>query len=272
MRIAALSDIHGNLPALGAVFDHVNRQRVDLIVVVGDVVVGSPDSAACWKTVRDLECPLVRGNGESYLARFGTLDADPRWETEQFGPIQWGAAEFSREERRAFGDLPLTYRPPDTDDILFFHAMPRSEYGSMKAYTSEEELGEIFSGVAERYLVRGHQHNPQVRLWNDRAIINCGSVGLPVDYNPDAQYLLLDRRAGGWHVRHQVVPYDVDAVLRRFQETDYLKVAGPMGRLHMRAVATGTNQTMPFLRYYKQWQEEGDIALGEAVDRFLNLF
>ncbi len=179
MRIAALSDIHGNLPALEAVLDHVEKQNVDLIVIVGDVVIGSPDSAACWKIVRDLGCPVLRGNGESYLARFGTEDADPRWESEQFGPIQWGAGEFSPEERRILGDLPLTYRPPDTDDILFFHATPRSEYGSMKAYTPEEELEEIFAGIDERYLIRGHQHNPQVRLWKDRAIVNCGSVGLP---------------------------------------------------------------------------------------------
>lgn len=272
MRIAAISDIHGNLPALEAALDHVERQQVDQVVVVGDVVMGSPDSKACWDTVCELGCPVVKGNGESYMARYGTAEADPQWETEQFGPMQWAANEFTEDERRALGDLPLTYRPPDTHDILFFHASPRSEYESMKAYTPEDELEEMFAGVDEGYLVRGHQHNLQVRLWNSRAIINCGSVGLPVDYNPDAQYVLLDQRKDGWHVRHQAVPYDVDALLRRVRETDYMKVAGPMGRLHVRAVATGTNQIMAFLRYYKKWQSDGDIGLGEAVDRFLNLY
>lgn len=273
MRIAAISDIHGNLPALEAALEHVDNQGVDHVVVVGDIVMGSPDSKGCWERVSDLGCPVVRGNGESYLARFGTSDADPVWDTEQFGPLQWAANEFTQEERATLGALPLTCHLPGVDDVLFCHATPRSEYRSLKAYTSEEDLAEAFEGYDQPYVVRGHQHSPQVRMWGNRAIVNCGSIGLTVDYNTDAQYVLLERRkTGGWDIRHQVVPYDVEDVLQRFRESGYIEAAGPIGRLQMRAVATATNQIMPFLRYYKQWQAEGEIGLGEGVDRFLNLF
>ena len=130
----------------------------------------------------------------------------------------------------------------------------------------------MFAGVSERFCVRGHNHNPQVRLWGERVIITCGSIGAPVDFNPAAQYLLLEQHREGWRIRHQSVAYDIDATLRRFQETGYLEAAGPMGRLFIRSVATATNQIMPFLKYYRRWSAESDIPLSEAVERFLNLY
>ena len=272
MRIAALSDIHGNLPAFEATLDHVKQQHVDYIVIVGDIVLGAPDSAACWHLACELGCPVVRGNGESFIAQYGTPDAKPEWDTEQFAPLQWAAREFSEAERKAIGVLPLTCGLPEISDVLFFHGSPRSEWDSIKAYTAEEMLREMFSGVSERFLIRGHNHSPQVRLWDDRMIVNCGSVGLPVDYNPSAQYLILEQNRNGWRIRHQSVPYDIDAALNRFHETGYLEATGPMGRLFMRSLATATTQIMPFLRYYKTWSEESDLTLTEAVDRFLSLF
>lgn len=272
MRIAALSDIHGNLPAFEAALDHVAKQKVDQVVIVGDIVLGSPDSSACWKRACELGCPIVRGNTESFVAQYGTPEADPQWNTEQFGPLKWAAQQFSVEERRIIGALPLSYRLPETADLLFFHSSPRSEWDDLRSYTPESELKELFSGASERYFVRGHHHNPQVQLWNDHVIVNCGSVGLPDDCHTLAQYVLLEQFKGGWHIRHQGVAYDVEATLRRFDETGYLEAAGPMGRLFLRQVATATVQVMPFLGYYKRWRMESDITLSDAVDRFLTLF
>jgi len=66
------------------------------------------------------------------------------------------------------------------------------------------------------------------------------------------------------------VPCDLDTTLERFVETDYIASAGPMGRLMLRALATRTNQVMPFLAWYKP--RASDISLGDAVDAFLNLY
>ena len=272
MRIAALSDIHGNLLAFEAALEHVAKQQIDQIVIVGDIVLGAPDSAACWKRACELGCPIVRGNTETFVTKYGTPEADPQWSTEQFGPLQWAAQQFSADERRLLGALPLTHKFPETPDLLFFHSSPRSEWDDLRAYTSESELRELFTDTSERYFVRGHHHNPQVQLWEERVIINCGSVGLPDDCHVVAQYVLLEQFRDGWRIRHQAVPYDVEATLHRFHETGYLEFAGPMSRLLMRQVATATVQVMPFLEYYKRWRTESDITLSEAVDRFLTLF
>ena len=89
MRIAILADIHGNLPAFEAALDHASRQRVDRTIVAGDIVNGSPDSAACWRLARSLGYPIVRGNHERYVARYGTAAGDPAWLSEQFAPVRW---------------------------------------------------------------------------------------------------------------------------------------------------------------------------------------
>ena len=84
MRIAVIADIHGNLPALEAVLEALDTLQPDQIVVSGDVVDGGPDSAACWERVKQIGCPVLRGNHERYVFDYGTERADPLWATPQF--------------------------------------------------------------------------------------------------------------------------------------------------------------------------------------------
>ena len=77
MRLAVLTDIHGNLAALNAVLEHISTQNVDQIVVAGDTVNVLPDSSACWDLVMSLDCTVLRGNHERYLFDYGTPKADP---------------------------------------------------------------------------------------------------------------------------------------------------------------------------------------------------
>ncbi|MBE0698820.1 MAG: metallophosphoesterase [Anaerolineaceae bacterium] len=64
IRIAVLADIHGNLPAFESALEHVSQQKVDQIILAGDIVNGSPDSKACWTLALSLGCPILRGNHE----------------------------------------------------------------------------------------------------------------------------------------------------------------------------------------------------------------
>jgi hypothetical protein len=127
----------------------------------------------------------------------------------------------------------------------------------------------MFAGVSERTIIRAHNHTCQVRLWGDRQIVTTGSVGLPLDGNPTAQYLILERDGRGWQFEHQSVPYDMDAALRRFDETGYMADVGPMAHLFRREVATAAHHMVPFLRAYARWHRE-DLSLARAVERFLS--
>lgn len=271
MRIAVLADIHGNLPAFEAAIKHVSQQKVDQIILAGDIVNGAPDSKACWSLALSLGCPILRGNHERYVAHFGTPKASPLWSMEQFAPLQWTVEQFSEQDRQCMEQLPLNLRLPEAPDLFMVHATERDDHDSIAPHTPEQVLHEMFPTAQERYMIRAHNHCEQVRVWEKGFIITCGSVGLPLDSHPTAQYLLLDQEKNGWNIQHQSVPYPLDATISRFHDTGYLSAVGPMGHLFFREVVTASHQIVPFLRLYSQWSKQGDISLSQAVERFLSL-
>lgn len=270
-RIAVLADIHGNLPAFEAALAHVSQQGVDQIVLAGDVINGSPDSKACWDLALALGCPILRGNHERYAAHFGTPRASPLWTLEQFAPLQWAVDQLSEQDRQVMDVLPLNLRLPEAPNLFIVHATERDDHDTIASHTPEKVLHEMFPTAQEQYIIRSHNHFGQVRVWEKGFIVTCGSVGLPLDGNPTAQYLLLDREQNGWKIQHQSVPYALEATISRFHDTHYLSAVGPMGRLFFREVVTASQQIVPFLRLYTQWSKQDDISLSNAVDRFLSL-
>jgi predicted phosphodiesterase len=269
MRIAVLADIHGNMPAFEAALEHVAHQGVDQVIIAGDLVVGAPESAACWQLAQSLNCPIVRGNHEGYVARYGTASAPPEWQTRQFTPIQWAAAQFTEAQRQAINQLPPYLRLPDMPDLLIVHASLRNDRDTIMAHTPETELAAMFPDVCESLIVRAHNHQGQVRLWAGHQIVTTGSVGLALDCHPTAQYLLLERTKDAWKFWHQSVAYDTDAAIRRFHSSGYLAAAGPMAQLYLREVATASFYIVPFLKAYQRWSHTEHLSLDDALARYL---
>lgn len=271
MRIAVLADVHGNLPAFEAALKHVAQQKVDQIILAGDLIVGSPDSKACWDLALSLGCPILRGNHERYAAYFGTPKAPPEWSMERFAPLHWAVEQLSEQDRLCMEQLPLNLHLPEAPDLLFVHASERDDHDTIASHTPDEALQLMFPTAHERYIIRAHNHYGQVRIWKNGFIVTGGSAGLPLDGNPTAQYLLLDQQNNGWKLQHLSVPYDLNTTISRFHDQGYISKIGPMGHLFFREVVTATQHIVPFLRLYAQWSQQGEITLAQAVDRFLAL-
>jgi hypothetical protein len=238
-------------------------------VLAGDLLTGAPDSRQCWQLAQTLGATLLRGNHERYVFDFDAPDAPPLWKTERFGPVQWTVAQFSAEERRALTILPLATRLPGIDDLLFVHASLRKDNDNVSAYTPVAELAAMFGGVPETLIVRAHDHLCQVRLWDGYTIVTSGSVGMPLDENPTAQYVILEQCNSTWRILHQSAPYDVDATVERFYNSGYLQAAGPMARLLLREIATASPHLVPFLRLYERWTGQEALTLAAGVERYL---
>lgn len=277
MRIAILADIHGNLPAFEAVLDHIAQQNVDQIIIAGDIVNGSPDSDKCWRLAKSLNCPMVRGNHERYVFDYGTPNADPAWVSERFSSVRWVIAQLTDDERQELADLPMALRLPELPDLLITHASPRSDQDSLKAYTLDHAVAEMFGSVAEQTIVRGHNHLEYTHNWRGKEIITVGTAGHPLDGNSAARYSILERQDKRWHHTAYAIPYDLERTIQRFHETNYLEEAYPMGRLFLREVSTASHTIVPFLRLYFRWQEEdpnglGALSLADAIDHFFELY
>jgi predicted phosphodiesterase len=267
VRVAVLADIHGNLAALEAALEAVERLHPDRLVVAGDVVDGAPDSIPCWERVLALGCPVLRGNHERYVFDYGTERADPVWSTERFGPLRTTLDEIPPARRGELEALPLCWQDAHAPGMLVVHASLRSDADSVLPYTEDDEMEVMFPpAMLPPLVLRGHNHLCQTQRFCDTLIVTAGSIGLPLDSNPSAQFAVAELGSDGWRVRHHAVRYDVDATLRRFEQTDYVDRAGPMGRLLVREVATASPHFVPFLRF---WSRRRGESLERAVSSFL---
>jgi predicted phosphodiesterase len=203
MRIAALYDIHANVPALEAVLAELRGEHVDEIVVGGDVLPG-PMPGETLALLSSLQVPVrsIHGNGE--LAVLAHIDAaDPSsvtyWGTTSGNPppesvketFRWTAARI----QSVCGPLrrwPRTYRRTinGLGDVVFCHATPHSETDCFTRLTREDALAPVFAGLNATLVVCGHTHMQFDRVVAGVRVVNAGSVGMPFG-KPGADWLLL---------------------------------------------------------------------------------
>jgi len=233
MRVAALYDIHGNLPALEAVLHEVRQAGVDRIVVGGDVVPGQMpyETLSCLLNL-DLPVQFIHGNGElAVLAQMRAGD-DPStvtyWGTRTGEPlpeplrqvVRWTGQQFPPGYEQLLASWPRTLRLEMSGfgDVLFCHGTPRSEIECFTRLTPEDRLLPIFEEVQADVVICGHTHMQFDRMVGRTRVVNAGSIGMPFQQPPGAYWLLL---GPGVQLRHTA--YDLENAAERIRQTQYLQ-------------------------------------------------
>ena len=217
MRVAALYDIHGNLPALEAVLEEIRQANVDQIVVGGDVLPG-PMPRECFACLLGLDVlvQFIQGNCEvAVLAeRAGADSGIPEQAREA---MRWTARQLSNEDERWIAGWPKTLclDIPGLGEALFCHATPRNENECFTRLTPEDRLLPIFEGLGASLVVCGHTHMQFDRTIGKVRVVNAGSVGMPFG-EPGADWLLL-----GPDVQLRHTPYDLAQAAERIRGTMY---------------------------------------------------
>jgi predicted phosphodiesterase len=215
VRVAALYDIHGNLPALEAVLDEVRAAGVDQIVVGGDVLPG-PMPRESLAALLDLGIPtrFLQGNGDrEVIAPTGAVP-EPYRES-----MRWNAEQLRPEDTQRLAGWPPTVRVtiPELGEVLFCHATPRNDVEIFTRRTSEDRLLPIFGTLDVALAVCGHTHMQFDRVVGAVRVVNAGSVGMPFG-DPGAYWLLL-----GPDVELRRTSYDLSAAAERIRATAYPK-------------------------------------------------
>ena len=195
MRVAALYDVHANVPALEAVLADVERERVDTIVFGGDLTWG-PEPSEALTIVRSLpHARFVRGN----------CDREPD---------EWERSRLSAEDVAFLQGLPESV---ELDAVLYCHATPRSDEEIVTPATSDEDLAEILRGVEQQAVIAGHTHMQQDRQIGTVRFVNAGSVGLPYEGELAAFWALVD----DGEIELRKTSLEVDRVADAFRRSDW---------------------------------------------------
>ena len=203
--VAALYDIHGNLPALEAVMHEVRTLSVDLLLFGGDLVWG-PWSREVVELIRSTDKRVViRGNADREVA--GRLDASDGLDEEVAAVNLWSSDQLSVEQREWLVQLPeeAIIWIDGIGETLFCHGSPRSDEEILTPATSDERLTAALRGVTTSTVVCGHTHIQFEREINGARVVNAGSVGLPYEDDPGAYWVLL-----GPDVSLRRTAYDVE--------------------------------------------------------------
>jgi putative phosphoesterase len=222
VRIAALYDIHGNLPALEAVLADLEATRVDVIVIGGDIVMGPmPRQTLDRLTTLGDRARFIRGNADRELDR-GTAD-DPINPGVRARQTAWVAEQLTAEQRHFLRTLPLTVEleVEDLGPTLFCHATPRSDEEIITRLTPDDRLRPILAGVEASVVVCGHTHMQFDRTvttaeGRDIRVINSGSVGMPYEGHHGAYWARL-----GPGVDLKRTAYDIEGAARAIIDTGF---------------------------------------------------
>jgi putative phosphoesterase len=225
MRVAALYDIHGNLPALEAVLADLESVTPDLVVVGGDAVVGPfPRETLETLLALDERARFVRGNADRELNGFA-------------------AEALTTEQRDFLAGLPLTVSldVSGLGSVLFCHASPRSDEEIVTRLSPEDRLAPMLEGVAEEVVVGGHTHVQYERRAAGKRLVNAGSVGMPYEDEPGAYWAFL-----GPDIELRRTEYDLEDAAERIAASGY-----PDAEAWAREYVYAVNQPDEASRYFE---------------------
>jgi predicted phosphodiesterase len=218
VRLAVISDVHGNLTALEAVVDDISRRAIDRVVHGGDLALMGPRPGEVIDRIRELGWPGVVGNTDELLwrpeAHARQRDRAPqlhtllRWLFDAYAPF---TLEQIGEVRLAWlRDLPAELR---IEEVTVVHAAPGDLWRAPMPDASDRDLDATYRPLGTGAVAYGHIHRPFRRAVGDLVIANAGSTGMPWDGDPRASYLLVD----GGRVEVIRVEYDVESEANEFR-------------------------------------------------------
>ena len=228
MRIAVFSDVHGNLTALDAVLQDIAQKNVDQVVFAGDLCLLGPRPSACLDRVRQAGIDSIYGNTDEAILS----PQDPQQRLAALAG--WTLAQLDSEERTWLAKLPFQVRISPTQDVndslLIVHANPvdvnqiifPAEQDQLECYgrirQTDEELGELVSGVQDSILAFGHLHIPSQRKWGDLRLFNISSVNIPGDGDARAKYGIFSWQDEAWTFERQFVSYDINDEVQAYSQ------------------------------------------------------
>ena len=272
MRLAFVADIHGNLLALEAVLADLQQQRPDAVYLVGDQVNRCPWNNEVMALVTDLGWPAIAGNHDLIVGMINTPQNRPPFTNRvRFPTLWWTQAQLTATHLAILRQWPeeLTITLAGLPAIRVVHGIPGNAFVGILPEDREQKVRPFLTGVAEPILVCGHVHRPLARTIDRWQVFNGGSVGIPYNSDPRAQYLLLDGVDHQWVPTFRRIEYDHSPIAQAFITSGMQAAVGAIAELHLRTVLTGEPWTSDFGHWLKFQTAELNNDMPSAIERYL---
>ncbi len=214
MRIAVLSDLHGNAQALEAVMGDVVEQQCEHVFCLGDIALAGPQPKIVVDYVmsQDASWTVIQGNTDKMIAQYGpdVMDFLEAQYPVMANAIADDVMVLSEDHRAYLSQLPpMLSLDVEGCSVLLVHGSPRANNEDILPNMPLEVVEEIIAGTQEKLILCGHTHVPCGYQTNGgQTVVNVGSVGRPMTHEPKACYAIIDFSQGSFEVRHRFVEYD----------------------------------------------------------------
>lgn len=217
MKVAVISDIHGNVQALNAVLEDIKKENCQKIFCLGDIAMAGPEPGKTIDIIRDLDKTLdftiIQGNTDAMIAN---CDNQMIHLLSEANPIMANALEsdisiINEEQKNYLRNLPVNKNiGVEGLKILLVHGSPRKNNENIFPNLKIKEVEEMIESTDADIILCGHTHVPCGYQTNTKqTVINAGSVGRPFSEEPKSCYAVIEINGGSFEVKHNLVDYDV---------------------------------------------------------------
>lgn len=224
MRIAMISDVHGNLHAFDAVLAEIDASGpYDEVVYGGDLVFNGAFPSECVDRLRERDYRAVRGNTDEFLVELATdgayqpsVTTDSQRHSEALKVLdRWALERLTQDQIDFLAGLPLLVNVDGSngETLAIVHATPWSAHPPVFPDASDADARRLLDAAETRALAYGHIHVQYERRLDGRLLCSVGSIGAPFDGDVRAAYAVLTNSGNGWDVEFRRVAYDVDAAI-----------------------------------------------------------
>ncbi len=252
-RLAVLADIHGNLPALQAVIEDMAQFQVDHVVVAGDSINCGPFSREVLAVISERNWALIRGNNGYYITEYASPRMPAHWANFTLPP--WLLDQLGRKWTNYIACLPdtLSLRFPDSAPIRVFHGLPGNPWRAITPRSTVSEAQAWLGETPEETVICAHSHIALERYIGRWQIFNPGSVGIPLDGESSASYMVLEGDHRGWALlAHRRLPFARDALSDAFDRQRFVQRCGVTAMLLMQEFESARMRLWPFLQWKQQ--------------------
>ena len=229
MRIAVISDIHGNMEAVEAVMDDIKKAGCEKLFVLGDYAMAGPEPQKTIKyfmnKANNSNVEMIQGNTDLMIADYATdlFETLKEKAPVMASALQDDVKQITSKEQSFLKNLPAQKHVEiEGVSFLLVHGSPRKNNEDILADTPLENIEKMVENVSEQVILCGHTHIPcGLQTKSRKTIVNAGSIGRP--FTPEAKscYLIIDATDGNYMFEHRFIEYDNNKAANKLKKRKF---------------------------------------------------